>query len=231
MHLLFYAINRSFVSQKETRRTGRQTDRQTDRIPSAGSWEKDIWNRGVTTKAYSAYRKAYILKTYFNWKQNNGSAECFALTDHFPEPTNNRFWGNDLLLSSRSIVATEMHKYMPGASFNEIDDLNQDLFMPWIIKSIQMNLYERIPYPCPDFKDGLCKYSWYTNIDRNIAHQLYSSTNAMCIPDISHHIARRHGPVIWMALHNEGDWWMDTYNHEPVRASDYMYSYTNPRVV
>ena len=23
-------------------------------------------------------------------------------------------------------------------------------------------------------------------------------------------IARRHGPVIWMALHNEGDWWMDT---------------------
>ena len=24
------------------------------------------------------------------------------------------------------------------------------------------------------------------------------------------HIARRHGPVIWMALHSEGDWWMDT---------------------
>ena len=23
-------------------------------------------------------------------------------------------------------------------------------------------------------------------------------------------IARRHGPVIWMALHNEGDWWMHT---------------------
>ena len=46
-----------------------------------------------------------------------------------------------------------------------------------------------------------------------------------------YYIARRHGPVIWMALHNEGDWWMDTYNHEPVRASDYMYSYTNPRVV
>ena len=42
-------------------------------------------------------------------------------------------------------------------------------------------------------------------------------------------IARRHGPVIWTALHNEGDWWMDTYNHEPVRASDYMYPYTNPR--
>ena len=46
-----------------------------------------------------------------------------------------------------------------------------------------------------------------------------------------YHIARRHGPVIWMALHNEGDWWMDTYNHEPVRASDFMYQYTNPRVV
>ena len=44
-------------------------------------------------------------------------------------------------------------------------------------------------------------------------------------------IARRHGPVIWMALHNEGDWWMDTYNHEPVRASDYMYPYTNPPVL
>ena len=29
-------------------------------------------------------------------------------------------------------------------------------------------------------------------------------------------IARRHGPVIWMALLNAGDWWMDTYNHEPV---------------
>ena len=25
-----------------------------------------------------------------------------------------------------------------------------------------------------------------------------------------------------MALHNEGDWWMDSYNHEPVRARDYM---------
>ena len=27
--------------------------------------------------------------------------------------------------------------------------------------------------------------------------------------------ARMHGPVIWMALDNEGDWWMDTYNHGP----------------
>ena len=44
-------------------------------------------------------------------------------------------------------------------------------------------------------------------------------------------IARRHGLVIRMASHNEGDWWMDTSNHEPVRASDYMYPYTNPRVV
>ena len=44
-------------------------------------------------------------------------------------------------------------------------------------------------------------------------------------------IARRHGPMSWMALHNEGHWWMDTYNHEPVRATDHMYPYTNPRVV
>ena len=44
-------------------------------------------------------------------------------------------------------------------------------------------------------------------------------------------IARRHGPVIWMALHNEGDWWMDTYIHEPTRASDDMYLYNNPPVV
>ena len=45
-------------------------------------------------------------------------------------------------------------------------------------------------------------------------------------------IARRHGPVIWMALHNEGDWWMDTYNHEPTgRVIIYIYQYANPWVV
>ena len=38
------------------------------------------------------------------------------------------------------------------------------------------------------------------------------------VDKVVYHKARRHGPVIWMALHNKGNWWMDTYNHEPVKA-------------
>ena len=43
------------------------------------------------------------------------------------------------------------------------------------------------------------------------------------VPNIYFFIARRHGPVIWMALHNEGNWWMDTisihqYIHQCILA-------------
>ena len=37
-------------------------------------------------------------------------------------------------------------------------------------------------------------------------------------------IARRHGPVIWMALHNE-------HNHEPLMWRVLMYPHTNPRAL
>ena len=42
--------------------------------------------------------------------------------------------------------------------------------------------------------------SMVANVTPNINKQLM----------LVNYIARRHGPVIWMALHNEGDWWMDT---------------------
>ena len=44
-------------------------------------------------------------------------------------------------------------------------------------------------------------------------------------------IARRHGPAIWMALHNRGNWWMNTYNDQPVRASDYVLIHQSPSYV